>query len=176
MHTGQHDTGPPLVLPGDYYPPRVNDFETPTIIAGALVRIHGLRSRLDLNGLLAQCLTFSRQGNRWGVRILCLHEDVEPEEVAVKACNLQLLSGIVASVPDLMRFWAFIRELADRAATDFVAHITLMVAADPEEWPDDLLCACVEQSVQCGILHIEDAGFRVQHLSLLPQYLPPARC
>jgi hypothetical protein len=160
MHTGQHDAGPPLVLPGHYYPPRVNDFETPTIVAGALVRIHGLRSRCDLNGLLAQC--HSRQGNRWGVRVL--RDDAEPEDVAVKACNLQLLSGTVASVPDLLRFWPFMRELASRTATDFVTHMTLLAAADPEEWPDDLFCACVEQSVDCGILHIEGAGFRVKFL------------
>jgi hypothetical protein len=74
----------------------------PTLAAGALVRFHGLRYRLDLHCLLAQCITFTRQSKRWGVRVLDNDDD---EQIAVKACNLQFLSGTVASDTDLLRFW-----------------------------------------------------------------------
>lgn len=66
---------------------RVSSRKTPTLMrAGARVRIKGLKSRADLNGMDATVLAWM-PGDRWGVRL------ASGVQVKVKLANLTLISG-----------------------------------------------------------------------------------
>jgi hypothetical protein len=73
-----------------------------------------------MNGLLAQCVTFSRSSNRWGIRVLDNDDDTP---VAVTAWNIEFLSETVATHPDI-----------------FVVHVSLLAAADTRGDPNFALC------------------------------------